>query len=166
MSTATMNYAASANLTITGLDSLATSSTLVSGWESGTIDNTTDKFMDILVSGKITVAAVGLSAGTIALRVVPMMDDTNYPGGFDGTVGTETTPLDDENGTAAGSFLLWSTATDTTASQVYYIRPMSVASACGYMPAKFVLFLAHSTGANLAASGNQITTKGMKYDVA
>lgn len=167
MATVTINYAASSNLTVTNLHSIATSSTLVTGWESDVIDNTTNKYVDMLVSAKITVAAAGLSAGTIAIRIVAMLDDSTWPGGFDGTESTETTPLDDENGTASGSRLLASATTDTTASQVYYFAPTSVAQLFGgIMPAKFVVFISHSTGANLAASGNQVTVKGIKYDSA
>lgn len=159
-------YAASSNLTVTNLHSIATSATLVSGWESAVIDNTTDKYVDYLVSAKIVVAAAGLSAGTIAIYAVPMLDDSNYAGGFDGTESTETTPLDDAGGTASGARLIAAAATDTTASQTYYFAPTSVAEAFGGIcPAKFVIFIAHSTGANLAASGNQVTIKGVYYTV-
>lgn len=160
-------YAASSNLTVTNLNSLATSSTHVSGWESAEIDNTTNRYADYLVSGKITVAAASLSAGEIRIWVVPKLDDSTYPGGFDGTESTETTPLDDAGGTAGGAVLVKVIGTDTTNSQVYYFHQVSVASAFGGIcPAKFVLFVTQSTGQNLASSGNQITTKGIYYQVA
>lgn len=159
-------YAASSNITVTNLHGIATSATLVSGWESGVIDNTTNKYVDYLVSAKIVVAAAGLSVGTIAMYAVPLLDDSTYEGGFDGTESTETTPLDDAGGTAAGARLLSLAATDTTASQAYYLAASSVAEAFGGIcPAKFVIFIAHSTGANLAASGNQVTIKGVYYTV-
>jgi len=160
-------YAASANLTVTNLHSVASSSTHVSGWESGEIDNSSNKYLDILVSGKITVAAASLSAGEIRIWAVPRLDDSTWPGGFDGTESTETTPLDDANGTEAGAVLLKAIATDTINSQVYYFNQVSVAAAFGGIcPEKFVLFVTQSTGQDLAASGNQITTKGVYQNVA
>jgi hypothetical protein len=159
-------YAASSDLTVTNLHSIATSATLVSGWESAVVDNTTNKYVDYLVSAKITTASSGQAAGLINLYVVPMLDDTNYPGGFDGTESTEATPLDDAGGTAAGAKLLSTATTDATNSQVYYLSAASVAALFGGIcPAKFVIFIAHSTGANLAVSGNQVTIKGVYYTV-
>lgn len=160
-------YGASSNLTVTNLHSLPSSSTHVTGWESGEIDNSSGKYLDYLVSAKITVAAASLSAGEIRLWCVPRLDDSNYPGGFDGTESTETTPLDDENGTNAGAVLLKSVATDTTNSQVYYFAAVSVAAAFGGVcPEKFVLFITQSTAQNLAASGNQVSTKSVHLSVA
>lgn len=161
-------YAASSNLTVTNLHGVASSSTHVNGWESGEIDNTTNKYVDYLVMAKFTVESTGLSAGEIRLWCVPTLDDTpTYPGGFDGTESTETAPLDDENGTRAGAVLLKVIATDTTASQVYYMHAVSVAAAFGgHCPAKFVLFVTQSTGTTLETTGNQVTIKGLYYTVA
>lgn len=155
-------YAASANLTVTNLNGLAASSTHVTGWESGAIDNTTNKYLDYLISGKFTTAAAGLAAGEIRMHVVAMLDDTTWPGGFDGTESAETTPLDDANGTAAGVKLGAVAVTDTTASQVYYIAPFSVAQLFGGIcPAKFLIFVTQSTGTTLETTGNQVTHKGV-----
>lgn len=160
-------YSASADLDVTNLHAIASSATHVSGWESDVIDNTTDLHLDKLISGKITVESAGLAAGEIRIWVVPMLDDTNWPGGFDGTDSAETTPLDDANGTAAGAVLLKSIATDTTASQVYYFHQLSVAAAFGgVLPKKFVVFITQSTGANLEGSGNQVTHYGVYNTVA
>lgn len=166
MASVKMAYAASSNLTVTNLHSLASSSTLVSGWESNEIDNSTNLYVDYIVTAKITVASSGLSNGSIALRMVQKLDDSTYPGGFDGTESTETTPLDDENGTASGSKLIAASATDTTASQVYYLSGTIAAANGGVCPEKFVLFISHSTGANLHASANQVTIKGVYATVA
>ena len=160
-------YAASANFTVTALDGLAASSTHVTGWESAEIDNTTNLYLDYLISGKVTLESAGLAAGEIRIWVVPRLDDSTYPGGFDGTASAETTPLDDENGTNAGAVLLKSIATDTTASQVYYWHHVSVASAFGGIcPAKFVIFITQSTTTTLETSGNQVTYKGVYMNVA
>lgn len=168
MSSVKIAYAASSNLTVTNLNSSPTSSTLVSGWESDTIDNTTNLYVDYLVSAKITVASASLTAGQIAIYIVPQLDDSTYPGGFDGTESQETgPPLDDAGGTASGARLGAIANTDTTNSQVYYFAPFSVAQLFGGVcPAKFVIFITHNTAQNLASSGNQVTIKGVYYTVA
>lgn len=125
------------------------------------IDNTTNLYLDYLVSAKITVGAAP-TAGEIRIYVVGMLDDATWPGGFDGTESVETAPLDDANGTMSGAKLLSSATTDATASQVYQFSPASVAELFGgYCPAKFLIFIAHSTVQNLAAAGNQVTHKGV-----
>jgi hypothetical protein len=155
-------YAASSNLTVTNLAGLASSSTHVTGWESDAIDNTTNKYLDYLVSAKITVESAGLAAGEIRVHIVAMLDDSTWPGGFDGTESAETTPLDDANGTASGAKLGAAAATDTTASQVYQIAPFSVAQLFGGVcPAKFVVFITQSTGTTLETTGQQVTVKGV-----
>lgn len=160
-------YAASSDLTVTNLHGIASSSTHVSGWESALIDNTTNLYLDYLITAKFTTESAGLAAGEIRIHVVPMLDDSTWPGGFDGTESTETTPLDDANGTAAGAVLLKSIQTDTTASQVYYAHAVSVAAAFGGVcPAKFVIFVTQSTGTTLETSGNQVTIKGTYLTVA
>jgi hypothetical protein len=161
-------YAASSNLTVTALNGgIASSSTHVSGWESAEIDNTTNLYLDYLVTAKFTVESSGLSAGEIRLWCVPKLDDSTWPGGFDGTESAESTPLDDANGTLAGAVLLKVIQTDTTASQVYYMHAVSVAAGFnGICPAKFVLFVTQSTGTTLETSGNQVTVKGVYFTVA
>lgn len=167
MASVKIAYAASSNLTVTALDGLTSSTTHVTGWESDEISNATNLYVDYLVSGKFTVESAGLSAGQIRVWIVPRMDDSTYPGGFDGTGSAETTPLDDENGTNAGAALGAVIATDTTASQVYYCKPFSVAALFGGVcPEKFVIFVTQSTGTTLETSGNQVTIKGMYYTVA
>lgn len=160
-------YAASSNLTVTNLAGLASSSTHVTGWESDAIDNTSNKYLDYLISAKITVESSGLAAGQIRVWVVPMLDDSTWPGGFDGTESAETTPLDDEGGTSAGAAVGAVVVTDTTASQVYYVKPFSVAQLFGGVcPAKFVIFITQSTGTTLETSGQQVTIKGVYATVA
>lgn len=158
-------YAASSNLTVTNLHSLPTSSTWVAGWESGAIDNTSNLYLDYRVTAKIVVAAAGLSAGEIRLYLVGMLDDSTWPDVFDGTESTET--VTDTEMRDAICRLGAQTETDTTASDTYYLDCPSVAAAFnGNMPKKFVVFITHSTGANLAAAGNQVTVVGSYETIA
>ena len=158
-------YAASSNLTVTNLNSIATSSTWSAGWTSGTIDNTSNLYLDYLITVKITLGTT-LTAGEVRVYVYAMLDDSNwndiFSAGTEGTEGTATvhdTELLDGN---AALKLLGVMPTDTTNSQVYSLDPRSVAQLYGGIcPAKFAIFIAHNTGANLAASGNQVSVKGV-----
>lgn len=169
MATVSLSYRASSNLTVTNLASIATSSNWTAGWTSGTIDNTSDLDLDKMVSASFTVAAAGLSAGEIRVVAYAMLDDSNWPDLFSaGTEGTEgTATIHDTEIRDASVVLLWSAITDTTASRVYTMPKQSIAAAFGgTLPPKFALFVAHSTGANFAASGQQVTHIGVKVTVA
>lgn len=158
-------YAASSSVTVTNLHSLASSSTFVAGWESGEVDNSTNLYVDYIVNAKIVVAASGLSAGEIRLYLVAELEDATWPDVFDGTESTET--VTDTEIRDAICRLGAATATDTTASRTYYLNCPSIAAVFGgTVPRKFVVFVTHSTGAALAASGNAVYTKGVYATVA
>lgn len=162
-------YAASSNLTVTNLGGISSSSTFVAGWTSGTIDNTTNLYLDYLITAQLTAESAGLSAGEMRVYVYTMLDDSNWPDLFSaGTEGTEgTATVHDTNILAASLKLLWATATDTTASQKYVMPATSIAAAFGgVVPAKFALFVTQSTGTTLETSGNQVTVKGVYQTAA
>jgi hypothetical protein len=152
-------YAASSDLTVTNLNGLASSGTWVAGWESAAIDNTSTKYLDYRVTAKITVESAGLAAGEIRLYLVGMLDDTTWPDVFDGTESAET--VTDTEIRDAICLLGAVTATDTTASRVYYLDCPSVAAVFGgNLPAKFIVFITQSTGTTFETTGNQVTIKG------
>lgn len=158
-------YAASSDLTVTNLNGLAASSTHVAGWESALIDNSTNLYLDYRVTAKITVESAGLAAGEIRLYLVGMLDDSTWPDVFDGTESAET--VTDANVRDAICRLGAITATDTTASQVYYLECPSVAAVFGgNTPHKFVIFITQSTTTTLETTGNQVTVKGSYETVA
>ncbi len=164
-------YQASANLTVTNLASIPTSSTLVAGWLSGIIDNTSDLDLDKLITGKIALGN-SATAGQIALYAIAMLDDSNWPTTAltSGTFGTEGTgAFKDATNRDAVAMPVWSIGTraDPGTDDVYQIAASSLAGAFGgILPAKCVLFLTHSTGVNLASSGHQVTHKGATETVA
>lgn len=158
-------YATSVSATVTNLHSLPTSATWVAGWSSADIDNTTNLYEDVLVQAIVKVAAAGLSVGEIRLYAVAESDDTTWPDVITGSEATKT--FTNTNMRDAVCRLLCATTTATTANLVYPLSGGSVAAAFGgSLPRKFVLFIAHSTGANLAASGNAVYTKGVYRTVA
>lgn len=165
MASVKIAYAASADQTVTNLAGLASSATWVGVWESGAIDNTSNLYLDYLISGKITVESAGLAAGEIRVGIVGMLDDSNWPDVFDGTESAET--ITDTEIRDAIVKIGASIVTDTTASRVYPFGPFSVAQLFGGIcPAKFVIVIAQSTGTTLETSGQQVTIKGAYLTVA
>lgn len=170
MGAVTQTYRAASNLTVTNLASIATSATWVAGWVSGTIDNTTNLDLDIAVSGKITLGNTA-TAGEIRLYAFAMLDDTNWPdllsAGTEGTEGTATvttTTIRDATMVLVAAF---ATRADPGTDDNYSIPQTSLRGAFGgFLPPKCALYLSHSTGVNLAASGHQITIKGFSESVA
>lgn len=173
MGAVTASYRASSNLTVTNLHSLASSSTFLSGWTSGTIDNTSDLDLDKWITAKFTIASANNQAGEIRMFAYAMLDDSNWPDIFSsGTEGTEgTATIHDTEQAASALVFLWATAVDTGTAEVHSMPPTSIRGAFGgVIPPKFALFCATtaatSTNAGFAASGNQVTVKGYAESVA
>lgn len=148
-----IEYGSSSAVTIT-LGSLAQSSTLTAGRESTAIDNTSNKYLDYLLAGKIRTGGTATASTRIQICVVAMMDDSTWPDVFDGTDSAETiTNINMKNciaRIAADITIAATTATD------YPFGPCSVAALFGgVMPKKFVVFVTHNTGGNLdSTNGN------------
>jgi hypothetical protein len=162
-------YAASSNLTVTNLHSLASSQTFIGGWESALIDNSSNKYLDYLVSAKLTIASANNQAGEIRIYVAAMLDDSTWPDVLDGTESTEA--FGDTEERDAALVLGRVVTVDASAGAVIYVAPFSVASLFGGVcPEKFVIFIAGNatttTTAQLAASGNQVSVKGVYQTVA
>jgi hypothetical protein len=165
MANVKLAYAASSNLTVTALDGLAASSTHVAGWESAAIDNTTDLYEDYRIAVKVTTESAGLAAGEVRVYLVGPLDDSTWPDVFDGTQSAET--VTDTEIRDAICRLGAVTATDTTASRVYYLDVPSVATVFGgNLPKKFLIFITQSTGTTLETTGNQVTVTGSYRTVA
>lgn len=167
MATITTTYRASSNLTVTNLHSIASSATWVAGWESGVVDNSSNLDLDILVSGKISLGN-SATAGQIRAYIVAQIDDTpTWPDVMDGTESVETWTTTTIRDGAAKLGAAIETRADPGTDDVYWIAPFSVAALFGGVcPKKFVIFVTHSTGVNLASSGNQITVQGIYETVA
>lgn len=161
MANVKLAYAASSALTVTNLHSIATSATWVAGWESGTVDNTTNLYLDYLVSGKIALGN-SATAGEIRVYIVAMIDDSEWPDVIDGTESVETWTTTTIRDAAAKLAFAAATRADPGTDDVYPIAPFSVAALFGGVcPAKFSIFITHSTGVNLASSGNEVHVKGV-----
>lgn len=137
-----------------GLTSLATSSTWVAGYEWYIIDNSTDKSLDRLQQGYITVGTSPTANTQIKIWVVGSYDGSTWPDVIDGTPSAETwTSAGVRDSVAKLAATLW---VDATTSNVAYPFFYSVASLFGgSVPKKVAVFVAQNTGVNFnSTSGN------------
>lgn len=168
MATVTTTYAASATITIAP-ENVATSSSWTAGVESTAIDNSTNKYVDALVSGVWTCGTTPTANTTVIIYAYAQQDDTpTYQDVFDGTSSAETVT---SAGVLAGAVRLLGVLTvdATTSNRAYYLAPTSVAQAFGgVLPQRWGLFIAHNTGVNSnSTAGNHVWKyQGVKYDVA
>lgn len=169
MATATVNY--SSNTTITmDLANLASSSTFVAGRESSQIDNTTNKYVDCVVSGTISVGTT--PTANTQINVYVWGADTSLATTaidvLDGTDSAETLTNTGVLNTLRPGVSIGVIA--TTSDIAYPVLPFSVASRFGgVMPKFWGLFVAHNCGSalrNTAVNTNSLEFVGVKYDVA
>ena len=146
-------YPAASDLTIT-LASLASDTSLLTGRESATIDNSSNLYLDYLISGKITTGTSPTASRSIEVWAVGSWDGTNWPDVFDGTESAETITSSDIK--ASVCKFIAAMATSATSNVTYHFGPVSLAAAFGgVLPPKVVLFVTHSTAVALnATAGN------------
>lgn len=169
MTTSTINYGSDTAITF-DVSSLGTSSTFLAGRESTQIDNTTNKFVDAIVTCD-GILGHASTAPTVGQQI------QLYLWGSD--VSLATTPIDVLDGTDSAETLAHDsvrqslrlvaapTVTVATAGLKYYILPFSVASYFDQMPKFWGLFLAHNhTGALAATQSGIWSYYGIKFDSA
>jgi hypothetical protein len=149
-------YGTIETLTVTALQGLASSSSFLSGWTSGYVDNTTNLNVNSVVYGQI-VSGTTPTAGSVRVYAYAF-DGTNTPDLFSsGTEGTEgAATVTDSEQLDASLVLLWSSSIDTSSDQPHPMPPRSIRQAFGFMPRKWALFVAHDTVAALKTSLNAI----------
>lgn len=167
MATQNIAYAADATVTIS-LASIATSATFVAGAESTVISNASNKYVDALVYGKITVGTTPTINTIIYIYAFSVIDQTpTYPDVFDGTDSTETLT---SVGVGSGFLRLCAVLNvDATTSNIAYPFAFSLAEKFGgVMPPQWGLFVTHNTGVNLNATGGNHVIKyaGITYTFA
>lgn len=148
------------------LNALASSSTRTAGAQSDQIDNSTNLYDDILVSGSFKTGTSPTVNTLIDVWIFPCKDASSaYPDVITGS-GTGAKTLTSENVRNAGGKLLKSILIDSTTGRVYDFSNESVASLFGgVLPQKFVIFATHNTGVALDASsaGGQMNYLGVQY---
>lgn len=170
-----IDYAASVAMTVTNLHSLASDNATgfpLIGWSSASVNNTSNEYLDYLVSGTFTTHASNRQAGAIYVYVVAALNDTpTWPAAASGTWGTEGvasfTDTEERDGFAR---LLTVLTLDNTASSIVGFPPISISQLFGgIVPPYWALFVSTTatttTTAGLASSGSAIyyTPVGARY---
>jgi len=158
-----LKYASTVTMTVTNLHSLAASQALTAGWSSASVANTTNLYLDYLVSGTFTTAATSRQVGSIEVWAMGSLTDTpTWPALATGTAGTQGTAsftaVEQKNSYCR---LLTAFNVNTTASQIYAFPPTSIAQLFGgQAPTHWALFVTGNatttTAAQFAASGSAI----------
>lgn len=170
-----IDYAASVAFTVTNLHSLAADNSTgypLIGWSSASVNNTSNEYVDFLVSGTFTTHASNRQAGYVFVYIVGALNDTpTWPAAATGTWGTEGaasfTDTEERDGFARALVAL---PVDTTASSIVGFPPTSIAQLFGGVPPPYwAVFVstnaATSTNAALASSGSAVyyTPVGGRY---
>lgn len=159
-------YGTAADVTMT-LASLAESATRVAGRQSAAVDNTTNVFLDYLVSGKITTGTTPTVNEVMEIWAVGSWDGTTWPAGFDGTDSASPTLIANNKNVVCKLVASW--AVTATSDVAYHFGPVSIAGVFGgVVPKKFSFFVTHSTDVNLNATGgnHQIRIQPIYMNVA
>lgn len=170
MSTAKLTYGSDTAITF-DVSSLGSSSTFVAGRESTQIDNTSNRFTDVIVTCD-GVTGHASTAPTVGQKIAL------YLWGSD--VSLATTPIDVLDGTDSAEtlghvsvlnslkFVAAPEVSVASAGLKYWFMPFSVAQKFGgIMPKFWGLFLAHNHTGALAASQSGIWSYyGITYDIS
>jgi hypothetical protein len=135
------------------LASLASDTNLLAGLESAIVDNTSDGFEDIILSGKITTGTSPTATRSIEVWAVAW-DSSAWPDVFDGTSSAETITSADIKASLCKPVAIM--PTNNTSDRVYSFTGVSAKQLFGgVLPSKFILFVTHNTGVALnATAGN------------
>lgn len=137
-----------------GVTSLATSADWTAGYEWYVVDNSTDKSLDRLQQGAVTVGTTPTTATEIRLYAVGSYDGSTWPDVIDGTPSAETwtsAGIRDSCAKLAAVLRVDSTTSNRAYPFLFSLAPLFG----GTVPKKVAVFLAHNTGVNLnSTAGN------------
>ena len=178
MATVTVNYSSPTTITLGLASTPLASSTTTGVRESTEIDNTTNKYVDAIVQGKVTVGTTPTTGKSIKIYVwgadtslATLTYDQSNAAGLDALTGS------DGDRTLTNAEILQSTlrlgavisVVSTSSNITYPFAPFSVASLFGgVMPKFWGLVVQHDTVAALNATANNhaFAYTGIKYDSA
>jgi hypothetical protein len=159
VATVTTNYAASAALTWTP-ESLANAAYDF----SAAVDNTTNKYVDALVSGKLTTGTSPTNGNIITIYAYAEDGNGQYSAGISGTDGGTPGAGEQTNLPVIATIIV-----DATSNHTYEWGPISLAQFFGgVLPPKWGIGCLNGSGVALNATGSNQAARyqGVKYDVA
>lgn len=147
-----LKYGSTTTITA-AVEGLASDTNLLTGIESSVIDNTSDGFDDIILSGKVRAGTSPTASRQIEVWAVAWNSNA-WPDEFDGTTSGETITSADIKAAICKPVAIM--ATSNTTDRTYHFTGVSAKQVFGgVLPSKFVLFITHNTGVNLnATAGN------------
>ena len=151
MAIQTITYGTKTAITMTSLNSLASTSAC----QSSAVDNTVNKFDDAVI--QVALAAGTTNLGAIDFYVASSLSDSTYADGATGTDGTFTA-TSRKNSIWIGNVQVSASIASVSTFQ------RSVASCFnGVMPSKWTLIAINNSGVGLAASGHVVSYMGITY---
>lgn len=156
-------YASSADYTCT-LTGLASDTNLLAGRETSSVSNASNKYLDEMVSGKITAGTSPTATRIIEVHGIFAMDDAPaWPDVFDGTDSAETITSADIKAAICAPLAIIGTSNNS--DRTYPFRLVGLRQFCAdALPVAHVLFVTHSTAVNLnATASNQKLTHTPVY---
>lgn len=160
-------YAASSDLAVTSLASLATSATFVAGAELGHIDNSSNKYKDGRLSGKIPVGTSPTAGTYIEIWVFAEQKDGVWPDVMDGTDSAETwTSVEMKEVAAKLAARIFVNATTSDREYPFDAGYIAALFAGGILPQKVGVFVTHNTAVNLKSSGAVVSFSPVYETVA
>lgn len=169
-----VKYGTPVAITMTGIEDIDASATLITGWTSNSVNNTSTLAVDYLVSGQFTTESSNRAAGTIAVYAYAAFDATPtwpdiFSSGTEGSVGAVS--IADTEERDACMRLVAAITTDDTASAVYSFPPTSIAQLFGgVVPPYWALYVssnaASSTNDWCVASGTALYYIPVEYSAA
>lgn len=163
MSTVKPSYSGSATAVTVTLASLVNSTTLSTGYRQSTaVDNSTNLYLDALITGKFTTGTGAGASGYISLYLVGW-DGTEYSNNATGTDGTFTAD-------ATANLIPIYTIAANVASSTFYLPPLLVAQSAGllWLPQKWAIIVQNVSGSTLSSTGSNhlIEYQGIQVTVA
>ena len=164
---AKVTYAASAAMTFTSVNSLASSASLLAGASALAIDNTSNLYLDYYLAGlvKNNVTTPPTAGTEIDVWLYRAYDDTpTYPDTLAGTDAAKT--ITTSNILNSLGRQVASMVVAATTSQVNPFDAGLISQYFGGAPSLWSVFVVHNSGQALAATGNVFTTKGVYVTIA
>lgn len=155
--------AATTAMTVTNLHSLASSQSWVAGWSSASVTNTSNVYLDYVVSATFTTHASNRQAGTVEMWIMAALNDTptwfTTASGTPGTEGALSFTAVEQKYSWCRRLAVFNVT--NTASQVYAVPPTSIAELFrGVCPTHWALFVtgnaSTTTTAQFASSGSAV----------
>lgn len=159
------SFVASAALTITSFNSLASDSNLLAGASSLVVDNgASGAPLEIGVSAQIKNGTTPTTAKEIDIYAWAKIDDSTYPDAITGSDAAITITGTDAINNALAQLASWASTTTTGSTYPtgwHVMKPVALGVMFGVMPRYWGVWITHNTVAAFAASGHVVSQKGI-----